>query len=94
MVGFLWAYLGSTKRSIERGGYNKHFGKIPFLNVYYFMKVSHKPTWFFLLMFVPFLSLVIFSIVLLDNLSQTGDYPPIYKTKMVLLYPVLSRGVL
>ncbi len=78
MTGFLWAWLGSTRNSIEKGGYDKRYGMVPFLNVYFFIKVSDKPMWWFLLMFIPILNFVVFSLILLNNLSKIGEHSTKY----------------
>ena len=94
MLAFIWACLGSTKHSIKRGGYDAKLGCIPFVNLFFFIKVSDKPMWWFLITLVPGLNLVMFSVVALNNLSKIGEFDSKYKRNLVLLYPVKSRGVL
>lgn len=94
MTAFLWAWLGSTKKSIEDGGYSKFYSYVPFLNVFYFIKTSSKPIWWFILMFIPFLNFVVFSLVILDHLDRIKEFNKKKRAIIIILYPVTSRGVL
>lgn len=94
MLAVIWACLGSTKHSIERGGFDKRLGLIPIINLYFFIKVSDKPNWWFLLTLIPGVNLVMFSAVALNNLSKLGEYDSQYKTLLIILYPLKSRGVM
>ena len=67
MLAVIWASLGSIKYSIERGGYDRRLGYLPVLNLFFFIKVSDKPIWWFLMMLIPGINLVMFSFVALNN---------------------------
>ena len=94
MAVFIWAWLGCTKNTIERGGYSRRLGLVPIVNVYLFILVSDKPTWWFLFMFIPGANFVFFSIVVLNNLSKIGEFERRYKTLLITLYPIMSRSVM
>ncbi len=89
---FIWILVGvvmlvASWKIFEKAGVAGWKSLVPFYNMYLLVQIVGKPTWWFLLMFVPFANLVVY-VLIQWNLARVFGKSDLFGLGLIFLPPV------
>ena len=94
-LGFIALMLASQWKIFEKAGQPGWASLIPFYNIHIYLQIIQKPNWWILLVFIPFVNIIIF-FLFAHELSKAFGKDGTYTLGLIFLgfifFPLLAFG--
>lgn len=88
-------YLASMWRIFEKAGESGFLAIIPIVNIFFMVKIAGKPGWWIILLFIPFVNIIV-AFLVIHGISQNFGHDIGMTLGLFFLgfifYPVLAWG--